>query len=293
MEQEVFDKYVKAGRIASEVREASRQIVKPGAKILDIAEQIEKMIKDKGAGIAFPVNISINSIGAHDTADQNDERMIQKDDVIKIDIGVHVDGYVGDTACTIAWDEKHQPLIQASEKALERAMELCKPGTNLGNIGAVIEKTIRDAGFMPVVNLTGHGLEQFNIHAQPQIPNVKTKTDYCLQENQVIAIEPFATTGEGAIKESEPTLIYSMVRERQTRNMDARKIMRLMKERNGLPFTVRWIPMSGFKLRLALKELADKKVLYDYPVLREVSNGLISQTEHTIIVKERPIVTTL
>ena len=293
MSSEVREKYIKAGMIAARVREASREIVKPGVKILDIAESIEQMIYEEKGEPAFPVNISLNDAAAHDTADFSDARIISENDIVKIDLGVHIDGYVGDTAYTVAWNSDYDQLIEASRKALDAAIALCKPGTNIKEIGAAIERTIRTHGFQPIRNLTGHGLEQYNLHAEPQIPNYPAG-NFILQKGQVIAIEPFATTlaGSGMIKESEPTLIYMVIRESPTRNMDARSIMRYARTRDGLPFSVRWLPVSGFKLKLALRELMQNGALYEYPVLKEQLGAPISQAEHTIIVDDEPVVTT-
>jgi methionyl aminopeptidase len=303
MKEEILEKYIKAGKIAAEVREESKKLVKPGAKLIDIAEKLEKMIKNKGGLPAFPLNISLNDNAAHFTPVHNDETIIKDADVVKIDIGVHVDGYIGDTAYTIIFDEKHSELVKASEEALKNAIALCKPNERLSNISAAIEDTIKSFNFRPIENLTGHGLDEYDLHAEPQIPNVKFTGDYRLKENQVIALEPFATNGAGMIKESSQTMIFMLVNRQQTRNFDARKIMDFAEQFNGLPFAERWLmskdakefglPDSLFKVKIALKELRERQIIYEYPVLKEAKSGLISQAEHTVIVKDEPIVTTL
>lgn len=293
MDKEILDKYIEAGRIAAEIREASKTLVKIDAKILDIAEKIETLIKEKGAEPAFPVNISINEIAAHYTPMRKDEAKIKSGDVVKIDIGVHIDGYVGDTAYTVAFDEKYSKLVGASEAALAEAIRLCRPDTRLSDISAKIEETIKAFGYKPISNLTGHGLDAYDLHAEPQIPNIKFSSNYKLKENQVIAIEPFATDGYGMIKESEPTLIFRLMGRGPVRNQDARAIMNFAEAFNGLPFAERWIPIESLvKIRIAMRELRERGIIYDYPVLREVKNGVISQAEHTVIVKDEPIVTT-
>ncbi len=293
MEKDILDKYIQAGRIAAEVREESRAFVKVNASLLDIAEKIEALIREKGAEPAFPVNISINEAAAHYTPAGRDETKIKKNDLIKIDIGTHIDGYIGDTAYSISFDKNNEKLIEASKKALEEAIKLCTPGRLLSDISSCIEEAIRGLGFNPISNLTGHGLEQYDLHAEPQVPNVKFNSGYKLRENQVIAIEPFATNGSGRIKESEPTLIFSLRGRSPVRNQDARKIMSFAGPFEGLPFAERWIPIDSLvKIRIALRELRERGILYDYPVLREVSDGIISQAEHTIIIKDEPVVTT-
>ncbi len=292
MNAEALEKYKEAGRIAAKVREESKKFVKPGAKLIDIAEQIESLIKEEGGEIAFPVNISLNEIGAHYTPTKNDETKITKDDVVKIDIGVHVDGYIGDTAYTLVFDKKYEKLKESVEKALEEAIKLCKPNTSIRLIAATIEKTIRSYGFKPVANLTGHGLDRYNIHAEPTIPNVEITTRRVLMENQVVAIEPFATNGAGMVKESEPTLIFMLIEKGPLRSETARKILAFAQERKGLPFTLRWFPFSEISSRIAIREMLMKGLLYEFPVLKEIGGGKIAQAEHTIIVKDEPIVTT-
>jgi len=292
MEKEILENYIKAGKIASEVREESKKLIKPGESLLKISETIEELIRKKGGEPAFPVNISLNNIAAHYTPAKNDVTIIKESDVVKIDLGVHIDGYIGDTACTIIFDSKHEKLKEASEKALEEAIKICRPGVLLSDISEKIEATIKSFGFKPVANLTGHGLDAYNLHAEPQIPNIKFRSDYKLKEDQVIAIEPFATDGLGLIKESEPTLIFA-IHSGAVRNQDARKIIKFGEKFNGLPCAERWIPIESlFKIKIALRELRERNIIYDYPVLKEVENGLISQAEHTIIIKDEPIITT-
>ncbi|MBI2075796.1 MAG: type II methionyl aminopeptidase [Candidatus Aenigmarchaeota archaeon] len=302
MDDEIKEKYIRAGKIASEVMEEGRNIIKPGIKLVEIAGKLEGMIKEKGGHPAFPLNLSLNELAAHYTPYKGDETTLKRNDVLKVDLGVHVDGYVADTAYTISFSEAHEKLSEASKTALENAVAVAKPGALISDISSKIEETIRGYGFNPVSNLTGHGLENYHLHAEPQIPNVRFNGLKRLSEGQVIAIEPFATAGAGRIKETEPILIFMFLKSRPVRNQDARKIIDFVQRFNGLPFAERWLmdkeaasfglPDSLFKIRIALKELREKGVIYDYAPLKEVANGLVSQYEHTIIVEEEPIVTT-
>lgn len=293
MKPDVEEKYIQAGKIASEVREASKEIVKPGVKLFDIAESLEKMIHDKGGEPAFPLNLSLNELAAHYTPYKGDETIVKSDDVIKVDLGVHIDGYVADTAHTISFNPEYNKLSESTKAALDNAIALIKPGALLSDISTKIEETIKSFGFNPVRNLTGHGLERFHLHAEPSVPNIAFRSDYRLKENQVIAIEPFATPGEGRVKETEPILIFMMLEDKPVRNQDARTIIKFAQQFNGLPFAERWVPLDSlFRTRIALRELREKGVLYDYAPLKEVSNGVVSQHEHTVIVKDESIVTT-
>ncbi len=293
MDEQALENHIKAGKIASEAREYSREIVKPGTKLFDIAEEIETLIRKRGGEPAFPVNLSLNDLAAHYTPYRNDTAVVSEKAVIKVDVGVHVDGYVADTAHTLCFDEKFLPLVEASRKALDNAIEKVKPGALLSDVSAAIEETITSYGFLPVRNLTGHGLERYYLHAEPQVPNVKFSSDYRLQEDQIIAIEPFATNGSGLIKETEPTLIYMVIQNKVGRNPDGRAIMNFAQRFNGLPFAERWLPIeSRVKIRIAMRELIERGAIYEYPPLKEVASGLVSQAEHTIIVRDEPLVIT-
>ena len=291
MEKDEIEKYVLAGKIAAQVAEESRPLIKVGAPLLDIAEKIESSIREKGGMPAFPVNLSLNDEAAHYTPVPGDDRKIGLSDVIKIDIGVHVDGYIGDTAYTVSLDGKYANMIEAAKEALEKALPMCTPGMMVDDISGVIEDAIKNRGYLPVVNLTGHGLKQWEGHAEPTIHNTKIGYGYELSEGEVIAIEPFATDGGGLVKDSEPAVIFSLLGRKPARSPDARRLIREMVAFNGLPFAERWLG-SSFSTRLALRELRRSGALYEYPILKEVKKGIVSQAEHTVIVGKEPLVTT-
>jgi methionyl aminopeptidase len=292
MDIEIEKKYVKAGKIASQVREAAVKKAAPGMKLLELADFIENQTKKLGGEIAFPANLSLNEVAAHYTPTKEDETLIPENGNLKIDIGVHIDGYVADTAKTATFGNADEKLSEASASALDEAIKLVKPGAKLSDISKKIEDTITSFGFKPVSNLTGHGVDNYFLHASPQIPNIATNTSVTLEEGQVIAIEPFATDGRGSVKDGSTTLIYMLMERKPVRNPDSRKIIEFAEKFNGLPFAERWIPFDSiFKTRIALRELIEKEIVYEYPPL--VESGMVSQHEHTIIVKDKPIVTTL
>ena len=274
-----------AGIILRRVREEAKRLIKPETKVLEVAEFIERRIRELGGETAFPVNISFNEDAAHDTPAPSDERIIG-DSLVKIDIGVHVDGYIADSAFSVSFNESHRQLIEASQKALEEAVKAVKPGLTIGELGGIIEETIKSFGFVPVANLTGHGLKRYEFHAEPQIFNIKNSSKVELEYGQVIAIEPFATDGRGYIRESSRSEIFSLARDMPVRDSEERRIMEYAKSRNGLPFSRREVFGSALT-NLALSRLVSKKALYAYPVLKEVENGLVSQAEHTVVVLDK------
>ena len=288
MEKEVLENYKKAQSISDSAMTFARGLVKENVKILDIAEKIESKIKELGGGIAFPVNISINENAAHYTPDIADNIVLKVDDLVKIDIGVHCNGYIWDSAFTVCIGQKTHPLIEASERSLEEALKLIKPGTKVYEISEVVEDTINDLGLNPIHNLCGHGLEQYNQHALPTIPNGKNTIKDEIEAGQAIAMEVFTTDGVGMVKESSPVLIYKYRQEKPVRLLEARQILKKAKDDfKSLPFTKRWLTnvMTPIKIDFALKQLMDVDALIGYPVLKEETNRKVAQTEETIIVK--------
>lgn len=295
MEKEILEKYLKAGKINQEVKTFARKQLKPGLKVLDLAEKIEKMIKDKGAGIAFPVNISLNDIAAHYTPDIDDTLTLKEGDLIKVDIGTHIDGYIGDSAFSVRLGEKSDILIKAAEDALEQFIKEVRPGKTVDELSLLVEEVVTSHGVSPIRNLAGHSVEQYTQHGGLSIPNGHVPIKQELKEDQVLGMEVFTTTGEGLVKESSPVLIYMFIQPKPVRSRESRKILQLVSDNFlTLPFARRWLKNVGspIRLQLALKELVSKEVLREYPPLREKSHSLVAQAEETIIVQDKPIITT-
>ena len=281
MKEEVFEKYRDAGVLAAKILRSSSQRIHIGASYLDLVESIEEQVKEEGAELAFPLNLSLNEDAAHDTASPGDVRVFTKGDVAKLDLGVQLDGYIADTATTIDLGN-NSLLLEASEQALESALKLVRPGATSGELGAAIQKEIESRGYRPISNLTGHGLDRYILHCQPTIPNVGISGGVVLEEGMVFAIEPFATTGSGHVGEKTRKEIYSQVSQKPVRIPAARTILKKVKDRHGLPFARRWL--NEKKLDITLPALVRSQVLHVYPVLSDIPGSLVSQHEHTVIV---------
>jgi len=291
---ENLSEWKKAGEIAAEAREYGKTLIKENASLLEVTEKIEKKIFLLKGKPAFPVQISLNNIAAHYNAFIGDKTVIWND-VVKLDIGVHVNGAIGDTAVTVCLNKEYSELAKASEKALENALKLIKPGLKLWEIGKEIEGSIVSSGFKPVKNLTGHSIELYNEHAGVTIPNFNNKDETELCEDMVIAIEPFATTGIGFIEEKKNSEIYKVASENQTRNPICRNVLKFINESyNGLPFSKRWLvkEFKLFEVNFSLTNLIMEGIIMEYRHLVEKSNGIVSQFEHSAIVKEKPIILT-
>jgi methionyl aminopeptidase len=278
---DVFERYSEAGKIASRVLKSGAGMIRSGVSILEVVESVERMVSDAGAGLAFPLNLSLNDDAAHDTASIGDERLFADGDVAKLDLGVHLDGYIADTAVTVDLGD-HSLLVKASQRALEAAIALVRPGVTTGELGGAIQQEIESRGFRPVVNLTGHGLARYAIHTPPNIPNLSIQGGAVLEEGMVFAIEPFASTGSGMVSEKPRVEIFQQISMKPVRLPSARKILGVVRERRGMPFARRWIPAE--RQDFALSTLIQQDLVRAYPVLADVPGSVVSQHEHTLIV---------
>ncbi|MBN1385829.1 type II methionyl aminopeptidase [Candidatus Woesearchaeota archaeon] len=282
---EELERFREAGRITAGAREYGKGLIRVGASLREVTDLIEEKIVGLGGDMAFPVQISFNHTAAHNCPGPNDGTLFSTGDVLKLDLGAHVDGYVADTAVTIDLGS-HSKLVAASEEALKNAIRIIKPGVTLGAIGKVIQDSIVGYGYVPIKNLSGHGVGRFSVHTAPQIPNYDNGDDTCVEEGMVFAIEPFATDGQGMVVEGDSAEIFMIEDKKPVRSPITRLVLREIEKFNGLPFTTRWLTrkMPYFKVNFALKELTEKGILRLYPPLNDKAKGLVSQAEHTVLV---------
>jgi methionyl aminopeptidase len=287
-----FECYLRAGRIAAEVRENTRKKYHVGSTLFEVCESVEAQIRSLKGQPAFPVNTSLNEIAAHYTAEPNDATLVKEGDVLKIDIGVHIDGYIADTAVTVCYDPKYEALVRAAETALGEAVRIARINTKAGDIGRVIEGTITRFGFRPIQNLSGHSLQQYTIHAGKSIPNIWTiGSSFTLLSNEAYAIEPFVTTkdGLGAVHEGKTRNIFGITSRKPVKHKDADDLLELIWSRfRTLPFALRWLSdMHDEKdLRTLINILIKKRNVHAYPILVEGHDKIVAQAEHTLIPTE-------
>ncbi|MEM1782482.1 MAG: type II methionyl aminopeptidase [Nanopusillaceae archaeon] len=278
----------KSGKIAKEVYEYSKNLLKPEVSLLEIAESLENKIKDLGGEPAFPVNISINDIAAHYTPVENDKKIIKEGDVVKIDFGVHVEGYIVDIAYTVEInDNKYKNLILASKDALKSVKNILKKDIELGIIGKNIEEEIKKYKYNPIYNLSGHKIERFLLHAGINIPNYNNNSKIKLNEG-IYAIEPFATNGIGYVEDFKESEIYSIIDYKPIRESSIRKFLDyLYNKYKNLPFAYRWLRnefKDSININYALKYLISKRIVKNYSILKEKSGGIVSQFETTFLI---------
>jgi methionyl aminopeptidase len=282
------EKYRRAGRIANQVRNEVAPMIKVGARVLDICEKAEARILELGGHIAFPTNVSINEVAAHYSSPEGDSLSIHEGDVVKLDVGVHVDGYIADTALSVSFNPAFDRLVEASKEALSKGLELIKPKVNAKDIGKIIEDTIRSYGYRPIRDLSGHQLDEYLLHGTKSLPNIAVPHGATIEEGEAYALETFATTGTGSVHQTGQYLIFSLLPQRVAiRSSGAREVVRLVaREFRGLPFSRRYLTkhISKLSLALGLRELLTNGVLRQYSVLADVKGSHVAQTEDTFLV---------
>src|SRR5437867_4652952 len=286
--------YISAGKIASEVRENARKKYYVGSTLLEICESIEKEIEQKGAKCAFPVNTSLNEIAAHYTAEPNDDIVVKDTDLLKIDLGVQINGYIADTAVTVCYDPKCDYLVQAAEAALREAISIIRVGTKSSDVGKIIENTVKQMGGMPIANLSGHSLEQYTIHAGKSVPNIWSIGSLSFQATEKYACEPFVTTQEGLglVREGKIRNIFSLTTRKRIKDDDVNKLADFIWSKfNMLPFALRWLISDWDEktVRRLLEKLIQNKIVRSYPILVEANSKKVAQAEHTFIPQENGV----
>ena len=197
-----------ACRAASEVLDRVSALVRPGITTGEIDQAAADLMADAKCTSAFlgyrgfPGNIciSLNEEVVHGIGGR---RRIQYGDVVKLDIGVVKDGWVGDTATTVPVgmiDEKLQRLLTVTEATLELAITYAHSGKRLGDLGAAVEDEVVANGYSVVREFVGHGVGR-KLHEEPQVPNYGRRgTLEKLKPGMTIAIEPMVNMGGSGVK---------------------------------------------------------------------------------------------
>ena len=289
--------YLRAGKIAGQVREIVRGMDWRGKTVYEICQYVEEQIVKRGAKCAFPVNTSINEVAAHYTAEPDDPITIADGDLVKIDLGAQVNGYIADTAVTVCYDARFDRLVQTAEDALNNAMSMSKIGVKASDIGRTIEAIIKQNGFRPIANLSGHSLDRYTIHAGRTIPNIWSIGGFTLSADSAYACEPFVTMshGGGFVRNGTIKNIFALNTRKKTKNDEADRMLDyIWNEFNMLPFALRWL-VKKWEVKEAkslLDHLIKAKAVKAYPVLVEVNEQRVAQAEHTFIPNENGVTVT-
>ena len=243
--------------------------------------------------MAFPTNLSINEIAAHYTPAHNDETKAHG--LLKVDLGVHIDGWTADTAFSIDLEnsEENKKLIEASKKALDNAIKKAKENIRTSEIGKAISETIESYGFSPIINLSGHEMKQYELHAGITIPNFDDNKNTIITKG-LYAIEPFASTGNGKIHDGKLSEIYMVINSKNVRSPIAREMLDfILEEYQTLPFCSRWLVKKfGTKALIGLSQLTQNENLHRFSQLVESNDAKVSQAENTILIDEKEVIIT-
>jgi methionyl aminopeptidase len=293
MTPETIQNILKAGKIASQVRrETAAKLQTPGYSYLKAMDEAEQRIIKLGGQIAW-AQMAINDVAAHYCPTEDDQSISQEGQLIKVDIGVHLNGYLADNAMTIevGTTKQYKDHIKAAQNALKAAIKLVRPGLPIWQLGEAQMSEAQALGLTTVKNLSGHTIEQYRVHGGISIPSYNNKDKTELEENTQIAIEPFVTEGTGLIKEKGQATIFMVEKQRSTRSLYGQRILNhpQVKAQNGFPFTTRWLTNSLGKspTLLGLKQLQQDGIIKAYPPLAEISKGMVAQFEHSMIVGDK------
>ena len=278
------------GKASVDAMLKAKELIVPGAGILNVAEHTEAYLRGIGFGLAFPINLSINSHAAHYAPSYGDTATFSDGDIVKIDFGAERDGMLGDGAISIQIGDAQSKIIEAANAALEGALSIIRANAKVCDIGREIDRIAQGYGFNVIKNLGGHGVEDNDLHHGLFIPNYDNKDDTILEEGMVIAIEPFLTTGIGMVEDGEECEIYSFIDHANVRSPIARALQEEIEKNYGSnPFAARWLyPLakSKFALYAAISELSRAGALEPHPVLIEASRGDVAQAEAEVLVEK-------
>ncbi len=289
-DSEALESFRKAGGIIAKLRKDIPRMVSPGKPVIKICDELEDKIRGQGGKPAFPVNVGINEIAAHYTSPPGDNSTIPQGSMVKVDFGVHVNGYLADTSVTVFYDPKFEPMVKAADEALQNAIRAFRPGVKMSEIGRTIQSTIERYGYRPIRNLTGHSIERYTIHAGKSVPNsAQLLNGTKVLEGEVYAIEPFVTlsSAEGAVANLPQSYIHRFIKLKGAKNQESKKVLEEIRQQySTLPFAVRWLERK-FSRQVAVnavQQLVLDKCVGSYPVLVEETRNPVAQSEHTVLV---------
>ncbi|RKO94936.1 hypothetical protein CXG81DRAFT_14449 [Caulochytrium protostelioides] len=297
----------KAGEIHRQVRAYARKVAQPGVKLIDVANTIENSVRrltrhtDLKGGIAFPTGLSLNHCAAHWTPMPGDVKTtLGKDDVLKIDFGVQVNGAIIDSAFTVHHNPQYDNLVQGVKAATDAGIREAGIDARFDEIGAAIQEVMesyevelkgRTYGVKPIRNLCGHSIEPYRIHGSKSVPIVKGGDQTRMEEGELYAIETFGSTGKGWVSEGPENSHF--MRNWELRGQPAirlersQQLLKTIEKRFGtLAFCQRYLEYySETRYQNALRNLVDLGVLTAHPPLVDIPGSYTAQFENTILLR--------
>ncbi|CRH03806.1 methionine aminopeptidase 2, putative [Plasmodium relictum] len=296
----------KAAECHRQVRKYMQTYIQPGRKMIDIVQATERKTKELilaqklKCGWGFPTGCSLNHCAAHYTPNYGDETVLKYDDVCKLDFGVHVNGYIIDCAFTIAFNEKYDNLIKATQDGTNTGIKEAGIDARMCDIGEAIQEVIESYEIelnqkiypiKAISNLRGHSINKYIIHGGKCVPIVRQKEkSEIMEEGELFAIETFASTGKGYVTHENDCSHYMRNPDKQfvpIRLNSAKTLLKVINDNfDTLPFCRRWLDDLGQTRHfMALKTLVDLNIVEPYPPLCDTKNSYTSQMEHTILLR--------
>eukprot|EP00884_Botryococcus_braunii_P004532 jgi/Botrbrau1/1407/Bobra.0063s0105.1 len=302
LQHDMINEVRQAAEVHRQVRAYIHKIAKPGILMTELCETLENsvrlLIKENGmeAGIAFPTGCSLNYVAAHWTPNAGDKTVLQYDDVMKLDFGTQINGRIVDSALTVAFNPKYDPLLKAVQEATNTGIKEAGVDVRLCDIGAAIQEVMesyevdldgKTYQVKSVRNLNGHSIGPYQIHAGKSIPIVKGGEATKMEEGEFFAVETFGTTGKGYVREDLETSHYMKnfnVGHVPLRLPRAKALLGTIDRNFGtLAFCKRFLDRLGeTKYQMALKNLCDTGIVDPYPPLCDVKGSYVAQFEHTL-----------
>ncbi|KAJ5907325.1 Winged helix-turn-helix transcription repressor DNA-binding [Penicillium taxi] len=309
-----LENYRKAAEVHREVRKWVQNSVQPGQTLTDIAVSIEDGVRalldnaglEPGdgllSGIGFPTGLSLNNCVAHYTPNpKQKEIFLQASDVMKVDFGVHINGWIVDSAFTMSFDPTYDNLLAAVKDATNTGIKNAGVDVRICDISAAIQEAMEsyeveiNGKTIPVKavrGITGHNINQYQIHGGKSIPFVKNNDQTKMELGEIFAIETFGTTGSGSLVEGPG--VYGYGREFlapktvHSHLASAKSLYKTINANFGsLVFCRRYLERLGIQSYLAgMNDLVSQEVVEVYRPLMDTHGSVSAQFEHTILLGE-------
>ncbi|SMQ54079.1 unnamed protein product [Zymoseptoria tritici ST99CH_3D7] len=291
MDDEFLNDYRKAAEVHRQIEDGVRALVgHPGIEPGDALK----------GGLAFPTGLCINNIAAHSTPNPGAKDVIlQQDDVLSVDFGVHVNGRIIDSAFTVAANPVYVNLLAAVKAATNTGLQEAGIDARMDHISGEIQEVMesyelelngKTVPVKAVRSLTGHNILRYKIHGDKQVPFVKTCTSQRMEEGDVFAIETFGTTGRGHMRDDVVVYGYGRNDTAITAGLfgkSSKALLKTIDEQFGtLVFSKRYLQHIGVKnYHLAMKSLIENDIVEVYGPLVDIPGSHVAQFEHTILLR--------
>ena len=297
----------KAAECHRQIRKYAQTLLKPGIVLIDFVKKLENMLKfitnanDLECGQSFPTGVSINNIAAHDTPNSNDNTVLKYDDVMKLDFGTHINGYVIDCAFTVAFNPEYDQLLKCSQEATATGIKNAGIDMRLGELGGYIQEVIESYEveikgkvhkIKPIKDLCGHNMLRYHVHGEKSIPLYKNDEDNSLmEEGELYACETFVTTGKGVTKELKNCSHYMKdnlaFNNTKIKSSQPKSLFKYIDEHySTLAFCPRWLEEGGnTNVQKSLNYLCNIGVVNPYPPLADIEGSYVAQFEHSFMLR--------